>query len=186
LERLLVLADGKIAYELRKPRKNDATHLVMTPVQFLAKLAAIIPPPRYPLLRFAGVLAPGSSWRSGVVPPSPPAANPGAPRTAERKPARKKKKSAKNVEPSEPTAKPPRTSLGEGRVRSVYSRINWAALLKRIYLHDVLACPCGGRRRLLADITDKEIVVAILAHLGLPTDARPLARARATDFFDAA
>jgi hypothetical protein len=30
------------------------------------------------------------------------------------------------------------------------------------------------------------MVVAILAHLGLPTDAWPLARARAPDFFDAA
>jgi Putative transposase len=52
-----------LAYLLRKPRKNGAPHLVMTPVQCLARIAAIIPPPRFPLLRFAGVLAPGSSDR---------------------------------------------------------------------------------------------------------------------------
>jgi len=40
----------------------------MTGVEFLARLAAIICPPRYPLVRFAGVLAPRSAWRSEVVP----------------------------------------------------------------------------------------------------------------------
>lgn len=34
----------------------------------MARLAAIICPPRYPLTRFAGVLAPRSKWRREVVP----------------------------------------------------------------------------------------------------------------------
>jgi hypothetical protein len=45
-----------------------------------------------------------------------------------------------------------------------------------------LACPCGGRRAIVADISDSEVVVAILAHLGLPTEAPPMARARSPDF----
>ena len=36
---------------------------------------------------------------------------------------------------------------------------------------DVLACLCGGRRAFVADISASEVVVAILAHLGLPTGA---------------
>src|ERR1035438_10308751 len=40
----------------------------MTGVEFLARLAAITCPPRYPLTRFAGVLAPRSAWRREVVP----------------------------------------------------------------------------------------------------------------------
>jgi hypothetical protein len=44
LERLSILADGRVAYLLRKTRKNGATHLVMTPVQCLARIASIIPP----------------------------------------------------------------------------------------------------------------------------------------------
>ena len=48
LEKLSTLPDGRVAYRLRKPRKNGATHLVMTPVQCLARIAAIIPPPRFP------------------------------------------------------------------------------------------------------------------------------------------
>ena len=45
-------------------------------------------------------------------------------------------------------------------------------------LEDVLACPCGGRRRLVADISEREVIVAIVEHLGLPSEAPPIARAR--------
>ena len=47
----------------------------MTPVEALGRLAAIVPPPRYPLLRFHGVLAPRHRWRDRVV-PRPPARAP--------------------------------------------------------------------------------------------------------------
>jgi hypothetical protein len=47
-----------------------------------------------------------------------------------------------------------------------------------LFLYDVLACPCGGRRRILADVEEPSALVAILRHLGLPTEAPPLARAR--------
>jgi len=67
LERLTVLGDGRIAYAIRKPWGNE-THRVMSPLQFLARLAALIPPPRHPLIRFYGVFAPHSSWRAKVVP----------------------------------------------------------------------------------------------------------------------
>jgi hypothetical protein len=76
----------------------------------------------------------------------------------------------------------PRTSLGDGVVKPVGSRIEWAQLLRRIYLVDVLACPCGGRRAIVADLSDSEVVVALLAHLGLPTEAPPIARARSPAF----
>jgi len=62
------LADGRVGYRLRKPRKNGATHLVLTPVELIAKIASVVPPPKRPLLRLSGVLGPGSSWRASVVP----------------------------------------------------------------------------------------------------------------------
>ena len=40
----------------------------MTPLELLARLAAIVPPPRYPLSTYHGVLAPASRWRAQVVP----------------------------------------------------------------------------------------------------------------------
>ena len=58
----------------------------------------------------------------------------------------------------------------------------WAQLLRRIYLVDVLACPCGGRRAIVADLADSEVAVALLAHLGLPPFAPPIARARSPAF----
>jgi hypothetical protein len=67
LERMSLLPDGRVAYALRKPWGKN-THRVMTPLSFMARLAALIPPPRHPLIRFAGVFAPHSSWRSKVVP----------------------------------------------------------------------------------------------------------------------
>ena len=42
------------------------THLVMTPVQCLARIAALIPPPRFPLQRFSGVFAPRSPLRAAA------------------------------------------------------------------------------------------------------------------------
>jgi len=42
------------------PRSANETHRVMPPLQFLARLAALIPPPRHPLIRFYGIFAPRS------------------------------------------------------------------------------------------------------------------------------
>ncbi len=50
----------------------------------------------------------------------------------------------------------------------------WAALMRRVFDLDVLACPrCGGRLRLIATVEDPAVVGKILARLGLlhPADA---------------
>jgi hypothetical protein len=60
------------------------------------------------------------------------------------------------------------------------AKIPWAELLQRVFLEDVLACPCGGRRRVIAFITERTVVKAILEHLGLPTTGPPIAPARRT------
>jgi hypothetical protein len=198
LERLSMLADGRVAYLRCMPRRNGATHLVMTPVQCLARIAALIPPPRFPLQRFSGVFAPRSPLRAAVV-PSGPVARAGVTPTLPR--AKTKRKTTKTTRRKPDDASPwvstaegawieresaapsgPRTSLGEGVVKAAGTRIEWAQLLRRVYLVDVLACPCGGRRAIVADISDSEVVVALLAHLGLPTEAPPIARARSPAF----
>jgi hypothetical protein len=189
LERLSILADGRVAYSLRKPRKNGATHLVLTPEQALARISALVPPPRYPLVRFAGVLAPGSSWRALVVPHGPLASSTPVGTTTKKAPT-KQNKSAKPspllASALAPAADPASAEATKSRrpilcpevARPVYARIDWASLLKRTYLEDVLACPCGGRRRIIADISEPDVIVAILTHLRLPTEPPPIARAR--------
>ena len=65
--RLSVLRDGRIAQAIKAARR-DATHRILTPVELLARIAALIPPPRHPFLRYHGVLAPASKWRADIVP----------------------------------------------------------------------------------------------------------------------
>ncbi|WP_437912518.1 hypothetical protein WME73_36195 [Sorangium sp. So ce302] len=63
--------------------------------------------------------------------------------------------------------------------------MDWASLIRRVYLDDVLACPCGGRRRVVADIgqrAQREAIVAIVTHLGIPTEPPLIARARDPSF----
>jgi hypothetical protein len=68
LERLRRLPGGRVSYRLKHVGRGRGKHRVMTPMEFLARLSALIPPPRYPLVRYAGVLGPRSSWRKDVVP----------------------------------------------------------------------------------------------------------------------
>jgi hypothetical protein len=110
------------------------------------------------------------------------------PRPTNTKKAKKKKEKASDggatalaaAEPRDETPSPrgPRTSLSAGIVTPGYARIDWATLLRRIYLDDVLACPCGGRRHVVAEINEREAIVAILTHLGIDPDPPPMARAR--------
>ena len=68
MERLSVASDGRVAYRLKYPGRRGETHRLMEPMEFLARIASLVPPPRHPLHVFAGVLAPHSSWRKLVVP----------------------------------------------------------------------------------------------------------------------
>ncbi|WP_437991435.1 transposase [Sorangium sp. So ce145] len=67
LDRIELLPDGRIAYLLKTPRRGR-THRVMSPMECMARLAAWIPTPGIPLVRYHGVFAPRSSWRSLVTP----------------------------------------------------------------------------------------------------------------------
>jgi hypothetical protein len=67
-------------------------------------------------------------------------------------------------------------------VKPAGTRIAWAQLLRRVHWVDVLACLCGGRRAIVGDISESEVIVAILAHLKRTTAAPPLARARSPAF----
>ena len=67
LERIEVMKDGRVAYRLKTPRRGK-THRVMTPVEFLGRLAILVPPPYFPLVRYHGVFGARSSWRALVTP----------------------------------------------------------------------------------------------------------------------
>lgn len=153
-----------MAYRLKRPWPDGRTDLVLAPVAFLRRLAGIIPPPRHHLVRYAGVFAPRARLRARVVALAPRArARAGPARAASIGGA---------VDPDASAAPRPWSRQRPGRLR-------WADLLRRVFAHDVLACPCGGRRRVLCFITDRTVVGAILIAVGLATTDESFAAARA-------
>jgi hypothetical protein len=59
------------------------------------------------------------------------------------------------------------------------SRVPWAELLRRVFATDVLACPYGSRRRVVAVVVDSAITRTVLAALVLPCTPATFAPARA-------
>jgi hypothetical protein len=49
---------------LQTPCRNDTTHLVMSPLEFMQGLAAIAPQPGLPLIRFNGAPEPNARLRT--------------------------------------------------------------------------------------------------------------------------
>jgi hypothetical protein len=151
-ERLSLDEHGRVVYRLRRHWKDGTRAIVFQPLDFIARLAALVPRPKSHQLTYHGVLAPAAEWRDWIVPAQP------------RSPARN-----------------PSQVLAERALRPEHARTRptWAELLKRTFEIDVLTCPwCGERRKLIALITDGKVVRAILDHLGLPTAAPVLAPAR--------
>ncbi len=139
---------------MRRPAPDGSTHLVLTPLALLKKLAALIPPPRVHHLRFHGVFAPAARLRSAVTALA--------------------KRELPYVQQPEPEVGPITASLRRA------SRLDWAALLKRVFEIDILGCArCGARMRVVAFITDRKASARILEHLGLPSRFPPLGKARA-------
>jgi Putative transposase len=66
-DRLSELSDGRIALRLKTRWSDGSTHVVYEPLDFVAKLAALIPRPHKNLVLYHGVLAANSSWRPRVV-----------------------------------------------------------------------------------------------------------------------
>jgi hypothetical protein len=109
---------------------------VFEPLEFLAKLAALTPRPEINLLLYHGVLAPHARWRPPVV---------GYGRAGPEGVAR---------DPADARRAPPPPARNW----------TWAALMRRAFALDVLACPrCGGRLRVVATVEDPVAVRHILA-----------------------
>ena len=74
LERLGRDGDGLVVHRLKRPFRDGTTEFVFEPLDFLARLAALVPRPRSHLLRYHGVLAANARHRRLVVPAPTPAA----------------------------------------------------------------------------------------------------------------
>ena len=129
--------NGRVRYELKTPWRNGTTQVIFEPLDFMSRLAALVPRPRVNLTRFHGVFAPNSKCRSRVTPA--------------RRGKRKKRHQANDVDQT-PAEK--RASM------------TWAKRLKRVFDLDVETCDkCGGDVRIIASIEDPVVIQKILAHL---------------------
>jgi len=51
-ERLSLLPDGRLLYRLKHRWRDGTTHVIFEPLDLVAKLAALVPPPRFNLVRY--------------------------------------------------------------------------------------------------------------------------------------
>lgn len=147
-ERLELLPCGDIQLRLKKPYADGTTHLIFSGLEFVEKLAALVPQPRIHLTRFFGCLAPHAKIRSQIVPKKPTLMPPAE---------------APGKRPAVPAPKQARRSP-------------WAELLARVFGFDLKTCPhCGGTVKIIAAILEPFAIMSILSYLGLPDKPPPLA-----------
>jgi len=68
IERLKVLSDGRLLYRLKKQWRDGTSRIIFQPLELIERLAALIPAPRFNMIRYSGVLAPSSAWRRRIIP----------------------------------------------------------------------------------------------------------------------
>lgn len=66
-QRLSLASNGSVVVALKTPYDDGTSHVVLNPLEFMGRLAALVPKPRVNLTRFHGVFSPRSKLRSHVV-----------------------------------------------------------------------------------------------------------------------
>ena len=137
VDRMALTDSGQVRYSLKTPYRDGTTHIVLKPLDLMARLAALVPPPRMHLTRYHGVFAPHSKLRAAVTP---------AGQGKGKKP------------PAEEGTDKPTTPR--------HVAMSWAKRLKRVFGIDIEACArCGGKLKVIASIEEPAVIAKILAHL---------------------
>jgi hypothetical protein len=137
------LSDGRVQLsdagqgelKFKTPWRDGTTHLVMSPLEFMQRLAALVPRPRLHPIRFHGVLAPNAKLRPLVVPQGPAAAE-------------------------QATDAAMASECEAQTVQGRPHRISWARPLKRVFDIDMQRCPnCGGGElKIIAAILERPVI----------------------------
>ena len=118
-------------------------------MDFIARLAALVPKARVNLTRYHGVFAPNSGYRARVTPA-------------------KRGKGGKHPWNEDSDTQTP----AERR-----ASMSWAQRLKRVFGIDIQTCPaCGGVLRIIACIEDPSVIERILTHLAQKEASAPTPR----------
>ena len=137
-KRLSLTTTGNVRYELKTPFTDGTTHVFFSPIDFVGKLAALVPPPRLNLTRFYGVFAPNANVRAEV--------------TASRR-GKNGPRLAEHLKDSD---------------RPYHARsMTWAQRLKRVFNIDITVCEACAKTnvKIIACITEVAVIEKILKHL---------------------
>ena len=144
-KRLSLTKHGDVRYQLKTPYRDGTTHVIFEPLDFIARLATLVPKPRVNLTRFHGVFAPNSKHRALVTP------------------AKRGRSNQARVTDEPPTPTERRASM------------TWAQRLKRVFNIDIETCSaCGGAVKVIACIEDPAVIQKILTHLKEKAGPEPL------------
>jgi len=148
-KRLTRSFSNHLLYKMKTPWRDGTTHVSFSPLDFIARLVALIPPPKVNLVRYHGVFAPNFRDRKFVV---------------------LKPRPEKNLESPEATS-----ASGDSHKGVRRERLRWSEMLKRTFEIDVTVClKCNGHLEQIAIIKDRVVAKAILASLMETTEFRPL------------
>ncbi len=146
-ERMSENQTNQILYKLKTPWRNGATHVSFSGLDFIARLVALIPPPRMNMIRYHGVFAPNFKNRNKIVP---------------------KKESSTHKNNKEPQAE----NVINKKIK--VERLRWAEMLKKTFEIDVSICPkCNGRLEQIAVIKNIKVAATILKSLNQSTQFKP-------------
>ena len=124
LERLREIDPEHLVYESVKPGPGGSVTLMLTPLELLDRLAALIPPPRRHRHRYFGVLAPNSPLRAAVTALAGPRAETPTAQTPATAPG------APPPAPASASAETPQAA--EEPIHRRAARYAWALLLARL------------------------------------------------------
>ena len=142
---------GQVLYRFKKAWRDGTHAVVLSPEDLIARLCALVPPPRFHLIRYLGVLAGHSSLRADVVP----------------KKAAAPPESPKQLPLFDESAEPTTSAKAAATKTAEPSRHPWSWLLQRVFAVDVLKREkCGGRLRIVEIAKKPDDVSRVLAERG--------------------
>ncbi len=155
LDHLEAIDDDHLRYHLSKPQPNGTTELSLTPLEFIDRIAALVPPPRVHRHRYHGVLAPNSPLRPQVT------------------------ALAEETTGETPSITDADETEGPDSLSRSPARYLWATLIARLFEIFPLTCPdCGAEMKIIAFVIETPSVRAILEHIGEPTSPPAISPAR--------
>jgi hypothetical protein len=156
-DRLSELPDGRLRLALKSPWADGSTAIVLHPLDLVARLCALVPPPGFHLTRYAGVLASHASLRPEVIYKGRADPELLQPQLSLFDQSGLQPAPAAELDPAPPPGRRP-----------------WAWLLRRVFAVDISVCPhCSGSMKITEVALTTDAIARVLARHGLGPQPPP-------------